>query len=164
MYEKVQVRCSVAFQPGHHPGQALRRLNRDISAYLCPWREDSISQGFGASVALRQIEAFIAHLDYVRFVTGFSLITIRQAGLGQSDGQTQRWRLTDSAALASHHQTGDPAVNSPNLTGLTPRYPWNIILPVGQHDLRLISDFRPRPPEAIGIGDLTIGDSFITVR
>ncbi|NPE69149.1 hypothetical protein HLB25_21895, partial [Dickeya dadantii] len=66
VYEKVQVRCSVAFQPGHHPGQALRRLNRDISAYLCPWREDSISQGFGASVALRQIEAFIAHLDYVR--------------------------------------------------------------------------------------------------
>ncbi|MCL6404621.1 hypothetical protein EXT70_02805 [Dickeya dadantii] len=164
VYEKVQVRCSVAFQPGHHPGQALRRLNRDISAYLCPWREDSISQGFGASVALRQIEAFIAHLDYVRFVTGFSLITIRQAGLGQSDGQTPRWRLTDSAALASHHQTGDPAVNSPNLTGLTPRYPWNIILPVEQHDLRLISDFRPRPPEAIGIGDLTIGDSFITVR
>ncbi|WP_448622559.1 baseplate J/gp47 family protein [Dickeya fangzhongdai] len=162
VYERVQVRCSVAFQPGHHPGQALRRLNRDISAYLCPWREESPNQGFGAGMALRQIEAFIAHLDYVRFVTGFSLITLRQAGLGQSDGQTQRWRLTDSAA--PHDQTGDPAGNNPSLTGLTPRYPWNIILPVEQHDLRLSPDLRLRAPEKIGIGDLIIGDSFITVR
>ncbi|WP_269975737.1 hypothetical protein, partial [Dickeya lacustris] len=68
----------VAFQPGQHPGQALRTLNRDICTYLCPWREDSVSQGFGSHVALHQIESFIAHLDYVRFVTAFSLVILRQ--------------------------------------------------------------------------------------
>ncbi|RNM04645.1 baseplate J/gp47 family protein [Dickeya undicola] len=162
VYEKVQVRCHVAFQPGHHPGQALRALNQDISAYLCPWREASLNQGFGSGMAQQQIEAFIAHLDYVRFVTGFSLIILRQVGLGQSDGQTPRWQLADSAA--PHDQTGDLTGNTPRLAELTPRDPWNIILPVEQHDLRLSPDLRLQAPESIGIGDLIIGDSFITVR
>ncbi|WP_226051854.1 baseplate J/gp47 family protein [Dickeya chrysanthemi] len=164
VYDRVQVRCTVAFQPGHHPGQALRRLNRDISAYLCPWREDSISQGFGFPVALHQIESFIAHLDYVRFVTGFSLITLRQRSADTHDSRALQWQLFDSAAGAPKNNTGVPTANSPHLTGLSPRYPWNIILPVEQHDLRLSADLRPLPPEKIGIGDLIIGDSFITVR
>ncbi|UUE09311.1 baseplate J/gp47 family protein [Dickeya zeae] len=163
VYDRVQVRCSVAFQPGQHPGQALRALNRDICAYLCPWREDSVSQGFGSHVALHQIESFIAHLDYVRFVTAFSLVILRQDTRDECDDPTTGWWLSDSAA-PSHDNTRDPAANTPNLTGLSPRYPWNIILPVEQHALRLSTDLRPLAPEKIGIGDLVIGDSFITVR
>ncbi|MGM3174583.1 baseplate J/gp47 family protein [Dickeya lacustris] len=160
-YEKVQVRCTVTFEAGQHTGLMLRRLNQDINDYLCPWREESVNRGFGHTVALRQIEAFIAHRSYVRFVTGFSLFTLScQPGI---DTAPPHWQLFDSASEPAAAQIRNPAENSALLTGLTPRYRWNIILPVEQHDLRVSSELTPQPARKTGIGDLTLGESFITV-
>ncbi|SLM64548.1 MULTISPECIES: baseplate J/gp47 family protein [Dickeya] len=160
-YEKVQIRCTVTFEPGQHTGLALRRLNQDINTYLCPWREESVNRGFGHTVALRQIEAFIAHREYVRFVTGFSLFTL--SCQPNTDDTPPYWQLFDSASMPDERQIGDPAVNSTLSTGLTPRYRWNIILPAEQHDLRVSTDLTSHPARQTGIGDLTLGESFITV-
>lgn len=181
-YERVQVRCTVTFNPGEHHGLALRRLNQALCDYLCPWHEQGMNQGFGWQPEIRQIEAFISRQSYVCFVTDFSVLQICQDDLRQN-----LWQLKDSAQLteaersaalitgpeeaeysisggAEHSIPGDAEQSRPEDEAeqvLRTRHPWHLLMPVARH--YLIEQSEPVAITACktGVGELEVGDNFI---
>lgn len=146
VYEQVQIRCAARFAPSAMGRNHVKRLNRDISRYLSPWSEEGrYPARFGWCIRRADIESYLMGLDYVDYLTRLSLLHIvreRQDRYGMSD-------------------TARPTTVADSDVDIHPRYPWGIAVPMAHHYIETIGDYQPLDPEAAGIDELTIGETFI---
>ena len=143
VYEYVQVRCTVKFADAMSEGVNISRLNRQISDYICPWKQTGYKARFGWSIRQQDIESSIRSLGYIEYVTNFSMLHITV----DNDG---RYGLFDTAK----DQQGNEAV-------IRPHYPWSLALPAEKHFIESIQSARSISPEVTGVDELAVGSTFI---
>jgi hypothetical protein len=74
-YETVKFEVEVVFLPGKDPVLYLQQLQEDLISFLSPWVNDP-SKGikFGGTVHKSQVIAYIEALDYIDYITDFSML------------------------------------------------------------------------------------------
>jgi len=144
LYEQIQVRCTVKFSGDNHAaGLYINRLNQDISDYICPWCDVGYKANFGWTILGDDIESYIRELDYIDFVTNFSILHI-------SEESEEKYLLEDSAIRGSRHEVL-----------ITPRYPWSLAVPMRRHFIESTKSMEPVEAQRTGINELAIGSTFI---
>lgn len=139
-YEQIQVRCTVTFRSGAKDGYHIRSLNRAIREYLSPWSSMGYSARFGWRVRCYDIESYLTQLEYVDFVTNFSMLHIAQV-------DERKFLLFDTARERSDE--------------IRPYFPWSIGIPLEEHFIQTADAVQPITPEVTGVGELEIGSTFI---
>ena len=89
-YEKIQIRCAVRFRFSDAPGLQVNRLNSEIVRFLSPWDNTGYKARFGWRIRSEDVQSFILSLDFVEFVTDFSILHLTDDGHGN-------YRLADTA-------------------------------------------------------------------
>lgn len=148
VYEQIQVRCTVKFKKQAHAGYDVDRLNHDISCYLSPWHEMGYRAGFGWCVRRYEMETFIRNLDYVDFVSNFSMLHITDHGQAA-------YHLFDTAA----GHTSDEKIEA-----IYPVFPWSLPVPIKRHFIETMDQFKTIQPEVTGVDELEIGSTFIITK
>lgn len=142
-YEQIQVRCTVVFSDYQLEGTYLQRLNQDISNYISSWQDGRYRGKFAWRFHREEVEAYVGSLDYVDFVTNFSMLHITQ-------DFSDKYHLGDTAL--KH-------IESASI--IEPTYPWNLALPMKQHFIETSRALRPVAANVTGIGELEVGSTFI---
>jgi hypothetical protein len=142
-YEQVQVRCTVKFTREATGGHYINLLNQAISDYVSPWNA-SVGYGakFGWSIRRYDIESFIRGLEYVEFVTNFSMLHI-------ADDDSGYYHLFDTV----HGRREEDEVR--------PLFPWSIAVPTRRHFVETTDHLVTIQAEQTGIDELRIGSTFI---
>ena len=150
-YELVQVRCTVKFDDVAREGDYVKRLNQDISDYICPWKSGGYRTRFGWSIRQQDIESYIFELGYVEMVTNFSMLHI-------TVDKNDDYSLLDTVneKLKSKAKLNPKAV-------IKPCYPWSLALPVEKHFIETTQDSESIEAEITGIDELAVGGTFIIV-
>ncbi|MFT4925248.1 MAG: hypothetical protein ACI8WB_001340 [Phenylobacterium sp.] len=164
-YEQVQVRCVVTFVVGEQKGLALRKLNRAICDYLCPWQPGG-SRGFGRPLEIKALEAFVGQQASVDFVTNFSLLHLAKLGPVERVDQVDNVGkgATQSNSGERFYQLNDSAHRQPEQSGPTavaPAYPWCLLMPAAEHYLATQSSQVVVDPQRTGIEALSVGENFV---
>ena len=82
-------------------------------------------------------------LDYVEFVSNFSMLHITQ------DGER-------------HYRLGDTAKDQDNAkVRIEPRYPWSLAVPARHHFIETMTSAHTIEAEVTGVDELEIGATFI---
>jgi hypothetical protein len=143
LYEEVQIRCTVTFVEGRDSGSLLKRLDGDISDFICPWAEQGYQIRFGWIIRQKDIEAHLRELDYVEFVTNFSMLQItRDAGGCYSLGDTAKTQTVGKVSLE-------------------PKYPWSLAVPTRHHFIETMPRAASIQAKVTGVDELEIGHTFI---
>ena len=151
LYERIQVRCTVKFARDAQAGYDVRRLNQDLVAYLSPWHETGYQASFGWTIRREDIESYIRSLDYVDFVTNFSMLHIVRDDAGHySLGDTARDKMD------SEKNQGRGLFEV-----IRPKYPWSLAVPTHSHFIETIPVIRSIKAEPTGIDELELGNTFI---
>ncbi len=142
VFETIQVRCEVKFTGQQVGTNLVNRLNQYLSNYLCPWTEGTYQGEFGWSLRQEDMEAAISSLDYVDFVTRFSLLHVTH--------QEDHFHLADTAETLTKPRPP-----------LTPRFPWGLAVPMQHHLIETIPVVKAKPANVTGVSHLEIGQTFI---
>jgi hypothetical protein len=145
-YEQVQVRCTVKFVEPTRQGDYVKKLNQDISDFICPWKPGGYQVRFGWSIRQQDIESHLFDLGYVETVTNFSMLHITV----DNDGY---YSLFDTAKDALSQEKGV----------IKPCYPWSLALPVEQHFIETMQTSKLIEAEITGVDELAVGSTFIIV-
>ena len=157
-YEHIQVRCTVRFIEGVQRGFFLKRLNQAIIDFIFPWHDGGYQAKFGWRIRTEDIKTHIVSLDYVDFVTNFSMLHITEDHDGKYRlGDTVRPQQLDTAQTPEQ----DPPSGTAILTEIHPTYPWSLAVPLRHHFLETIPDRRAIVAEPTGIDELEVGRTFI---
>ena len=141
-YERVRVRCRIRFDSPRNTGHLVRRLEADIRRFLCPWfAEPQGEVVFGGAVEKEDLMAFIYNLDYVRFVSRFSVVVLHV--------QDGRFSLSDSAD------------DTPGQTAIRASNPWSALVPDAGHEVQIVDHMVHQAPEPMRIETMRIGSSFL---
>ncbi|MFT4861924.1 MAG: hypothetical protein ACI95C_001136 [Pseudohongiellaceae bacterium] len=144
-YEWVQVRCTAVFEKHASGGQFVEQLNADISKYLNPWQDVGYGLNFCQSINREDVYSYIYDLDYIKYVTDFSMLHITRD-------------------LAGNYELGDTVTReffNGESANVTPLNPWSLIVPLKRHYIEVTKEVRPINPEITGIRELEIGSTFI---
>jgi hypothetical protein len=144
-YERIQVRCTVKFKKRDGGGYYINILNRAISDHLSPWHTNGYGTQFGWSIRAYDIISYIRDLDYVDFVTNFSMLHIAEYG-------KDHFRMFDTV----REQTDEKGIAT-----IRPLYPWSVAIPVRHHFIETTDRSERIAPEITGIDELEIGSTFI---
>lgn len=142
-FERIQVRCTVKFIGGVSDGAYIKRLDQDISDYICPWKAQGYQAKFGWAIRQKEIESYIRDLDYVEFVTNFSMLHI-------AEKEADNYALFDTAAPPAQR---DPLIR--------PLHPWSLAVPAKHHSIETIQRAESIQPEITGVNELELGRTFI---
>jgi hypothetical protein len=153
VYEQIQVRCSVVLtkQAEVRRGYYLAKLNQAVVDYISPWCEIGYKVRFGWCIRRTDIESYIRNLEYVEFVTRFSMLHI-------SEERSGNYTLGDTARLASGVL---PDEEGETVDEIRPHYPWSLAIPVREHHIETGSSLRSVAAKATGIDQLKVGQTFI---
>lgn len=147
-YEFIQVRCAVVFEKYAAGGLYIDQLNEDIGRFLNPW--DSMGYGlkFCQPVKREDIYSYIYNLDYIRYVTDFSMLQISRSHDGAYElGDTVKSELVEGQA-----------------PDIVPKLSWSLAVPLKRHHIDVTQDIEPKAPDITGIRELEIGRTFIIGR
>ena len=148
-YEQVQVRCSVKFKSESLGGYYLNQLSKAISDYISPWENVvGYTVQFGWSIHQKDVESYIRSLDYIEYVTNFSMLHI-------TEGNNGEYHLHDSAMTELNKG------EAPHEAVIRRRYPWSLAIPTKSQFIETIQDSRPITAQITGIDELEIGGTFI---
>jgi hypothetical protein len=139
-YEKIQVRCKVQFRRGKAGGYYIKELNQALVNYLSPWNKTGYTTRFGWCVRRYDLKSYIRNLDYINFVTDFSMLRVAEDDNGY-------YSLFDTVAR--------------QVKEITPLFPWSIAIPFKQHYIEVSEEAEVIKPAVTGINELEIGSNFI---
>ena len=143
VYEQIQIRCTVKFTASMSSAAWGNRLDRDISEYLSPWRQAGNRSGFGWAIRKKDIESYTRELEYIEYVTNFSMLHITTDAEGD-------FFLGDTA----RKKTGNEMI-------ITPRYPWSLPIPTEHHAIETTRVMAGIKANVTGVNELEIGSTFI---
>lgn len=144
-YEWVQVRCAAVFEKYASGGKFIDWLNEDIGKYLNPWDETGYGLKFCQPVKREDLYSYLYNLDYIKYVTDFSMLHITRDTHGA-------YKLGDTV----HREIVEG--KDPNIT---PLYPWSLAVPMRRHYIEVSKEIEPKAPDITGIRELQIGSTFI---
>jgi len=144
VFEWVQVRCTAIFEPQAQSGLYIDRLDEDISRFLNPWDDTGYGLQFNRPVKREDLYSYIYNLDYMRYLTDFSMLHISRSANGD-------YRLGDTVYQEITGQSSD----------VTPLYPWSLLVPLQRHYIEVSENVEPITPDVTGIRELEIGSTFI---
>jgi hypothetical protein len=125
-YEYVRVIADIQFSEGMDNGMTLRRLNDDIKRFISPWMFDSSEYvKIGGSISENVLQNYIKGLEYVDFVTKFSLLHIVE--------ENGFFRLDDTA-------------EDPDNVSIIQTRPWGVLMPDEDHEIEMIDRPEERTP------------------
>ena len=141
-YEQIRVICKVIFNNFESDSYNEMNLQNDIIGFLNPWMHDfKVEEEFGKSMFKSEVLSFIQNLNYVEFVTEFSMIKILE--------QEGEYTLYDTAR------------EDENSEEIKVIYPWSILVSSKQHDITIINDPSYESALPRGITNMTIETDFI---
>jgi hypothetical protein len=152
-YEQVQVRCSVKFRSDSMGGHNINRLDKAIADYLCPWERIGYKARFGWSIRQKDVESYIRGLEYVEYVTDFSMLHITEDGRGG-------YHLFDSARENSSNAKRNSGESNREAL-IRCRYPWSLAIPAKHQFIEIIDTSSPIAAAVTGVNELEIGGTFI---
>ncbi len=142
-YEEVQVRCTVKFVGGASGGAYINRLDQEVSDYICPWQRVGYKARFGWTIRQKDVESYIRGLEYVEFVTNFSMLHITVDAEGNHS-------LCDTAKQAHDKEVM-----------IRPRFPWSLAIPARHHFIETMQQAHFIEAEVTGVDELEVGTTFI---
>ena len=157
VYEEIQIRCTVKFTHNTREGYYINKLNEAISAYISPWSTTGYQTGFGGRVQRSDLVPYIQGLNYINFVTNFSMLRISgdsKSGFTLFDTAGQPSAVSDTSTNASEpEQIETMEIRS--------QVPWGIAVPVRRHFIETMDTFESVRPAVTGIDELEVGTTFI---
>jgi hypothetical protein len=142
-YEEIRVNCQVHFKGYESTSFYLEKLQKEITGYLSSWLSDNaIEEEFGQNVYKSDAMAYIQNLDFVAFVTEFSIVKI----IHESDHD---YEFNDTARDAAFEEE------------IKVLYPWSILISAQSHNIQVISDPAYASPKPRGIDNMELGMDFI---
>jgi len=142
-YERIRILCKVKFKDGFSYGFYSQKLNDEINNYLAGSIVESRKSGqLGGRMNISDITSFIRTLNYVDFITEFSMIQVAQDFKG-------RFVLIDTA------REGD------EMPHLQATKPWSVLVPMAEHQIKLIDEKEEIRAKQAGIDDLELGSDLI---
>jgi hypothetical protein len=152
-YERIQVRCSVAWKQGSNGGYCERLLSQALFDFLSPWNDNGYRARFEWAVRREDIEARLRELPYVDFVTGVSLLHV-----AASDARS--YTLDDTARPGGAKHWHAETVTE-GLSRARARWPWSIAVPMRHHLILTQDKAEAARAPATGVGALAIGNTFV---
>lgn len=152
-YEQVQVRCSVKFRHDSMGGHNINRLDKAIADYICPWENIGYKARFGWSIRQKDIESYVRGLEYVEYVTNFSILHITEDGSGG-------YHLYDSARENSSSAKRNSGESNREAL-IQCRYPWSLAIPAKHQFIEMIETRSPIAAAVTGVSELEVGGTFI---
>ncbi len=141
-YEKIKITCSVAFTEGNNNGQTLKRLNRDIKKFVCPWLfGEEAELELGGSITKDNLLDFIEKRSYVVFVTKFSVVQV-----------TKQIEL---------YNTEDTAISKQIAPVIYTSKPWAVIVPIDKHQISVIENYNYQAPEMSAMDTMMLDVDFV---
>ena len=141
-YERIKISFSVAFTEGNNNGQTLKRLNRDIKKYVCPWLFGEESElELGGSVSKDSLLDFIEKRPYVAFVTKFSVVQVTK--------------------LLEAYTTEDTAISKQIAPVIYASKPWAVIVPIDKHQVSVIENYNYQAPEMSAMDTMMLDVDFV---
>ncbi len=141
VYEQLKIRCRVKFIDYQKRGNLKNELNKELVNYLSPDIENSfIKKGFDESISKTEIINFIESRSYVDFVTNFSVIQLIEVRGG--------YKILDTARIDKIEE-------------LRTISPYAILTSTPEHQIIVIKNEKPSPPEISGIEDFSIASDFV---
>ena len=134
-YDLIQVRCRLTLCERTDAGDALRRINAGIIAYLSPWHDAGRAAQFDWQVRAEEIEACILAVRDVQQVRAISLIHVWE---DHALVVRPPFRFRDTAALP----------DGPAQVGHL--QPWSLALPMDEHFIEIDAD-RADGPSPTGV-------------
>lgn len=141
IYERLKITCDVKFKTDD--AFYIRQLNTDIRTFLSPWLDEkSHKYIIGEGIQKSTIMGYIQQLDYVDFITKFSITKVARI--------KNKYYFYDSAkTIASHTDM---------LYALSPR---SVFVSATEHLINPITEIVYKDPVPMGIGLLAIESDFI---
>ncbi|BDD06431.1 baseplate J/gp47 family protein [Aureibacter tunicatorum] len=140
-YERVKVICAIKFKHSYNYGFYLQKVKEDINSFILGNNKGTYVE-LGGSINVSDIVSFIKSLEYVEFITKFSMI------------QTAK-------GLNGDHVLIDTARKSENSDILTATQPWAALVPAQNHQIEVLNDRSDKGIDQAGITDLELGQDFI---
>ncbi len=142
-YERVKIICAVQFASGYNYGLYLQKLSEDINKYL---KQGMLQSGktieLGGKINTSDILSFMRTLEYIEFITKFSMVQTAQDFQGN-------FMLLDTA------REGD------SKSFLQATKPWSTLIPAENHQITLLDGREEMNSSQAGISDLGLGNEFI---
>ena len=141
LYEKLKVKCEVKFYESSP--FFLQQLNDDIRKFLSPWiLGNTDAYNIGEGIQKSTILGYIQQLEYVEFVTSFSIIKISE----------------ENGKFHFHDTASKNAENQDMLLAITP---WSVFVSAMHHLITAVDTIQYNDPIPVGIGELSIEADFI---
>ncbi|MCR9173731.1 MAG: baseplate J/gp47 family protein [bacterium] len=142
-YEEIRVNCQVHFSGYESKNFYLEKLQKKITEYLSSWLAENPSDGeFGKNVYKSDTMAYIQNLDFVDFVTEFSIVKIVR-------DDEENYDLKDTAREIEFEEE------------IKVKFPWSILISAKSHNIQVINDPAYASPKARGIDNMELGMDFI---
>jgi hypothetical protein len=157
-YEKIQIRCKVRFSDIYLKGEAIGLFEQDINNYLANWLYDNTKSAFlGKGFHLRDIFSFLSNLEYVRYLTGFSIVHIYKTnpdiyGLSDSCGEQKK---------VYQYQNNSQKNDSEQSEIIQPYNIWSAFIPSLNHRIEELNKTKFINPQKAGLETLQIEEDFI---
>lgn len=145
IYERVKITAGVRFHKGKNNGTFLKKLNQDITSYLCPWLHGlSKELEMGGLLSKDMILSYIEKRPYVEFVTKFSAVQV----------------FYDDSSI-SGFEIDDTAIDVSSLPTIQASKPWSVLIPFETNPIYLLDENNFQAAEKSAINSMIINGDFV---
>lgn len=142
-YERIKIICSVKLKDGFNYGFFVQKINEELNRYLVgDMLESKKSLEMGGRINISDILSFMRTLDYVDFITKFSMIQIAKNFQGN-------FELLDTAKEEDEKSY------------LQATKPWSVLVPAQEHQIFILNSREEIKSQQAGIMNLEIGNDFV---
>jgi len=140
-YEYIRIRCKIRFIDGHNNGQSLVRLKEDVRTFVCPWLENTqVKMNIGGAISEEVLLNFVKGLEYVKFVTSFSLLHFVK------NEETGRYSYLDTATQNDTKTNKNPKQTE---VAIIQARPWAVLIPDEDHHISIIQTEQEQNPTKV---------------
>ena len=126
-FEYLRIQCDIKFADRGNEGYDIAKLKKEIANFICPWFIDqSNALEFNKEIHVDALKDFLKSLDFVTFITRFSIIQIIEDGY--------QYHMIDSADSHDFMHI------------LKPTKPWATFIPDQDHIISIIEDEYEEEP------------------
>ena len=141
-FEKVKITGQIKVTNKSGSGEFMKKLQRDLRNFICPWfASRQVEMNLGGSIERDDIMTFMESLDYVTYITKFSIVLIHY--------EKGKYNISDSASKQGTNNI------------LQSTSPWSVLIPSDEHDIELIEQKKGVLPEETKINTMKIGSDFV---
>lgn len=140
VYEEVMIRCHIRLHPSALENETRERLERKLDHYIAPWMDSGEMPDFDDEFSTDGLYTILINDEGVELIRNISLLFVA-------------YREDEKYILKEY------PVGPEHVADIPMPHPWSVIIPSENHLITFLHD--PTEAESVGIGELTIGNTFI---